>query len=96
VLFGEALPAGAMAEARRRAASADVFVVVGSSLVVYPAAYVPRHAKQAGATLVVVNLTPTSLDAQADLVIGGKAGDVMAAVVADLRGARSRAWGVLS
>lgn len=91
VLFGEALPAGAMAEARRHAASADVFIVVGSSLVVYPAAYVPRHAKQAGATLVVVNLTPTSLDAQADLVIAGKAGDVMAAVVADVGGAHGRA-----
>jgi len=91
VLFGEALPGETMAAARRCAASADVFVVVGSSLIVYPAAYLPRHAREAGATLVVVNLTLTSLDSQADLVIRGKAGDVMTAVVADLRSARAGA-----
>ena len=96
VLFGEALPPGMMAEARRCAASADLFVVVGSSLVVYPAAFLPRHARQAGATLVVVNLTPTSLDSQADLVIRGKAGDVMSAVVMELHGARDGARRVLS
>jgi NAD-dependent deacetylase len=91
VLFGEALPAGAMDEARRRASAADLFVVVGSSLTVVPAAYVPRHATRAGATLVIVNLTPTPLDAEADLVIAGKAGEVMAAVVAEIREARGRA-----
>jgi NAD-dependent deacetylase len=59
--------------------------VLGSSLVVYPAAYMPAHAKHAGATLVIVNLEPTPLDAQADLVIRDRAGTVMAAVLDGVR-----------
>jgi len=85
VLFGEAMPAPAMEEAERRSRAADLFVVLGSSLVVYPAAYMPAHAKHAGATLVIVNLEPTPLDGQADLVIRDKAGTVMAAVLGDVR-----------
>jgi NAD-dependent deacetylase len=81
VLFGEAMPAGAVDEARRRAEAADLLVVLGSSLLVYPAAYVPRHAKRAGATLVIVNLEPTPLDGEADLVVRARAGVVMAAVL---------------
>jgi NAD-dependent deacetylase len=81
VLFGEAMPAGAIEEARRRAEAADLLVVLGSSLIVYPAAYVPRYAKQAGAALVVVNLEPTPLDREADLVLRARAGVVMAAVL---------------
>jgi NAD-dependent deacetylase len=88
VLFGESMPAPAMEEAERRARGADVFVVVGSSLVVYPAAYMPAHAKAAGATLVIVNLTPTPSDAQAAVVIAGKAGPVMDAVLATMRSLR--------
>ena len=84
VMFGESMPREALDEAERRARSADLFVVVGSSLVVYPAAYIPLHAKHAGATLVIVNLSPTPHDRAADLVITGKAGDIMAALVAEL------------
>jgi NAD-dependent deacetylase len=90
ILFGEAMPAAATAEAQRRARASDLFVVVGSSLVVYPAAYMPLHARQAGATLAIVNLTPTPHDAEADLVIRGKAGDVMSAVLADVKARLSR------
>ncbi|MEK7714281.1 MAG: NAD-dependent deacylase [candidate division NC10 bacterium] len=85
VLFGEAMPAREVEEAERRSRASDLFVVVGSSLVVYPAAYMPVHAKQAGATLVIVNLAPTPLDARADLVIHGKAGEIMAAVLEGVR-----------
>lgn len=85
VLFGEPMPAGAAEEAERRARAADVFVVVGSSLAVYPAAYMPAHAKHAGAALVIVNLSPTPLDGQADVRIAGKAGEVMPAIVGRLR-----------
>jgi len=81
ILFGEAMPPAAVDEARRRAAAADLMVVLGSSLVVYPAAYVPRYAKQAGATLAIVNLEPTPLDREADLVLRAPAGAVMAAVL---------------
>ena len=72
-------------EAERRAAAADLFVVLGSSLAVYPAAYLPLHARRAGATLAIVNLEPTRLDDQADLVIRAPAGKVMAAVVDEVR-----------
>ena len=91
VLFGEAMPARAMQEAERRSRAADLFVVLGSSLVVYPAAYMPAHAKHAGATLAIVNLEPTPLDAQADLVIREKTGTVMATVLAEIRAWTSRA-----
>jgi len=85
VLFGEPMPAAELREAERRARAADLFVVLGSSLVVYPAAYMPAHAKHAGATLAIVNLEPTPLDARADLAIRDKAGAVMAAVVEEVR-----------
>ena len=85
ILFGEALSPAAVEEARRRAGAADLFVVLGSSLVVHPAAYVPVHAKRAGATLAIVNLEPTPLDGEADLVIRAAAGPVMAAVLDAVR-----------
>jgi NAD-dependent deacetylase len=81
VLFGEGMPGAAVEEAKRRATAADLLVVLGSSLVVYPAAYIPRHAKRAGAVLAIVNLEPTPLDREADLVIRARAGTVMAAVL---------------
>lgn len=84
VLFGEPLPPAALAEAERRARAADVCVVVGSSLAVYPAAYVPRRARDAGAALVIVNLTPTPLDHAADLVLRMAAGAALAAVARGL------------
>ena len=76
VMFGEAMPRREMEEAEHRARACDLFVVVGSSLVVYPAAYMPLHAKDAGATL--------PHDGQADLVIRGSAAAVLAAVTARL------------
>ena len=85
VLFGEAMPRAATEEAERRARASDLFVVVGSSLGVYPAAYMPLHARDAGATLAIVNLEATPHDHRADLVVRGRAGAVMAEVVARLR-----------
>jgi NAD-dependent deacetylase len=85
ILFGEALPAGVLEAARRRAGAADLLVVLGSSLVVHPAAYVPAHARAAGARLAIVNLQPTPLDGQADLVLRAPAGPVMSAVVDEVR-----------
>jgi NAD-dependent deacetylase len=86
VLFGEAMPAAEIRQAERRARAADLFVVVGSSLAVYPAAYLPVHARDAGAVLVIVNLAPTARDHHADLVIRGRAGEILTAVVAGLEG----------
>jgi NAD-dependent protein deacetylase/lipoamidase len=91
VLFGESMPVAELREAERRSRAADLFVVLGSSLVVYPAAYMPAHAKHAGATLAIVNLEPTPLDAQADLVIREKAGPAMTAVLEEVRARSQRA-----
>jgi NAD-dependent deacetylase len=84
VLFGEAMPAGALAEARRRVRDSDLFVVVGSSLGVYPAAYLPAHARAAGVPLVIVNLTATRWDTRADLVVRARAGETLAAVATEV------------
>jgi NAD-dependent protein deacetylase/lipoamidase len=81
IMFGEAMPRRELEEAERRARAADVFLVVGSSLVVYPAAYMPLHAKEAGARLAIVNLSETPHDHAADLVIRGSAAAVLAAVI---------------
>ncbi len=75
------MPVRETLEAERRARSADAFIVVGSSLVVFPAAMMPLYAKEAGARLAIVNLDPTSYDDQADILIHGKAGEVMDRVI---------------
>jgi NAD-dependent deacetylase len=77
VLFGEPMPDGAVAEARGLALDADVMLVVGSSLVVFPAADIPVVALRGGATLIVVNAEPTPLDSLADVVIRGRSGEVL-------------------
>jgi NAD-dependent deacetylase len=78
VLFGEPMPAAAVEEAEARSRAAGCFLVVGSSLAVYPAAYMPTYAREGGARLVVVNLTPTRLDHLADVVLAGPAGSILA------------------
>jgi NAD-dependent deacetylase len=85
ILFGEPMPARETQAAEARARAAGCFVVVGSSLAVYPAAYMPRYAKEAGARLVIVNLTATPLDHAADVVVPGKAGEVMEKLVERVR-----------
>jgi NAD-dependent deacetylase len=77
VLFGEPMPLDAVAEANALADDADVMLVVGSSLVVYPAAELPMRAVRAGAALVIVNAEPTPYDRVAEVVIHGRSGDVL-------------------
>jgi len=77
ILFGEAMPIPAVEEAFALARAADVMLVVGSSLVVYPAAHIPMAAAESGATLIVVNAEPTPLDRIAEVVIRGRAGEVL-------------------
>jgi len=86
VFFGEALPQATLQEAIRRARKCDLLIVIGSTLVVYPAAYVPMYAVEAGAKLTIVNLTATPLDAYAAVVIRGKAGETMSRVMEKVRG----------
>jgi NAD-dependent deacetylase len=81
VLFGEALPQDVLQEASRRAADCDLFIVVGSTLVVYPAAYMPLYAVRAGAKLIIMNLSDTPMDAQATVLIRARAGEAMSKIV---------------
>ncbi len=77
VWFGEMLPQDIFAEAERKAAESDICFIVGTSAVVYPAAYIPISAKDAGATLVEINIEPTNISDQVDYSITGKAGEVL-------------------
>jgi NAD-dependent deacetylase len=81
VLFGEQLPIVTLREATRRAQKCDLFIVIGSTLMVYPAAYIPTYAAGAGAALAIVNLTQTPIDHEAQVVIRGKAGETMPGVM---------------
>jgi len=81
VFFGESLPPLVLNDAIRHSRECDLLIAVGSSLVVYPAAYMPVYAKEAGARIVIVNLTATSYDMMADEVIHRKAGEVMPRVM---------------
>ncbi|MBN1376360.1 MAG: Sir2 family NAD-dependent protein deacetylase [Dehalococcoidia bacterium] len=81
VFFGEALPELVLSEAARRANLCDLCIVIGSTLIVYPAAYIPMYARDAGARIVIVNIGATPMDAQATVCVEGKAGDVMTRVL---------------
>lgn len=81
ISFGQAMPAAAMARAQELAQTADLFLVLGSSLVVYPAASLPLLAKESGARLVIVNREPTPLDAAADLVLRADIGAIIEEVL---------------
>ena len=81
VFFGEALPGDVLMEASRRSQSSDLCIVIGSTLVVYPAAYMPQYAVNSGAKLVIINLSDTPMDSDADILIRAKAGDAMSKVL---------------
>ena len=77
VLFGEPMPQAATEEAFALASQSDVMLVVGTSLVVFPAAEVPLTAVRSGAHMIVVNAEPTPFDRLAEVVIHGRSGEVL-------------------
>ncbi len=81
ISFGQAMPPAEMRRAETETIAADLFIVAGSSLVVYPAAAFPELAKRYGATLVIVNREPTGLDPIADLVLHRAIGETLGAAV---------------
>jgi NAD-dependent deacetylase len=85
VFFGEAMPVQETAEAERRSSSCDLCIVIGSTLVVYPAGLMPQYAVNAGAKLVIINDGETALDHVADVRIAARAGEVMSLTVAKLK-----------
>jgi NAD-dependent deacetylase len=77
VSFGQAMPAEAMARAEQLTTQCDLFLAIGSSLVVWPAAGFPLMAKRNGAALVIINRESTEFDDLADLVVRNDIGDVL-------------------
>jgi NAD-dependent deacetylase len=90
VLFEELLPADAYQAAEREVQSAQALLVVGTSLQVTPAAYLPEVARAHGAAIVIVNDGPTAMDNLADVVVRGRAGSVLPQLVAAIAGAGQR------
>jgi len=77
IFFGEPLPALTVKEAIFQSQTSDLFIVIGSTLTVYPAASMPEYALSSGSRLVIINLTPTPMDNLAEVVIHQKAGKVL-------------------
>ncbi|MFG1255698.1 Sir2 family NAD-dependent protein deacetylase [Xanthobacter flavus] len=78
ISFGQAMPEREMARADALTKVSDLFIVIGSSLVVFPAAGFPLKARQKGARLIILNREPTEFDEVADLVVRAEIGDVFA------------------
>ncbi len=82
VSFGQAMPPEAMQRAEELTKGCDLFLAVGSSLVVWPAAGFPLMAKRNGAGLVIINREPTEFDDLADLVVRNDIGDALGPFIA--------------
>jgi NAD-dependent deacetylase len=82
VFFGELLPEAAIDRAYALAGDAELLLVVGSALEVWPVAELPLVTRRAGGSVAIVNRGPTALDGEADLKIDGSAGETLESVVA--------------
>ncbi len=82
ILFGQRIPDDVLARAKELSFACDLFLVVGSSLKVNPAATLPRIALKNDVPLIIINLQPTHLDDYAEIVINEKAGEVLPHIVA--------------
>lgn len=85
VFFGETLPELVLEESYYRASTCDLLIVIGSSLVVYPAAFIPARALRARAKLVIINLSDTPVDRYASVLIRAKSGETMEKVLEAVR-----------
>jgi NAD-dependent deacetylase len=81
ISFGQSMPVVEVQEATELSHNSDFFMVVGSTLLVHPAALMPVYAKQNGAYLAIVNLSETPCDDLSDVLIRGKAGVVLPSMV---------------
>jgi NAD-dependent deacetylase len=89
ISFGQMLPADVLLEANRWGRECDLFLAIGSSLVVTPAADLPRSAKHRGARLVIINRDPTPLNSAADAALTTPIGETLATIDAELEARRS-------
>ena len=81
ISFGQSMPIEPMQRAEEETLACDLFIVIGSSLVVHPAASFPLIAKRNGARLVILNREPTPLDDHADLVLHEEIGPILSTMV---------------
>ncbi|OIQ67211.1 NAD-dependent protein deacetylase [mine drainage metagenome] len=81
ISFGQSMPAGPMRAAEEETLGCDLFLVLGSSLTVFPAAGFPLLAKRSGATLAILNREPTELDRAADLAVHDEIGPALSEIV---------------
>jgi NAD-dependent deacetylase len=82
ISFGQPMPEAEMTAAGQMAQTGDLMIVLGSSLVVYPAAYLPQQAHQTGAKLIIINLDPTPFDHLAAVSIQARTGEALPQIVA--------------
>lgn len=85
IAFGQSLPSDVLEQTFVHARNCDLFLTIGSSLVVQPASLLPVEAKRAGARLILVNLSSTPYDRIMDVMINDKAGPAMDAIMAEFR-----------
>ncbi|MCA1960509.1 MAG: sigma factor regulator FecR [Desulfomonile sp.] len=83
IAFGQSLPTDVLEESFRHAQACDLFITIGSSLVVQPANLLPPQAKRSGARLILVNLSGTPYDNIMDVILLGPAGPTMKAIMED-------------
>jgi NAD-dependent deacetylase len=81
ISFGQSLVAEDLIRAEKAAQHCDLFLALGTTLTVYPVAYLPQRALEAGARLVIANAQPTPFDGPADAVLRGSLGDVLPQLV---------------
>jgi len=81
ISFGQSLVAEDLERAEQESAASDLFLAIGTSLTVYPVAWLPERALQNGARLVIVNAEPTPLDDRAHAVLRGRIGEILPALV---------------
>ncbi|WP_091742292.1 SIR2 family NAD-dependent protein deacylase [Phenylobacterium immobile] len=82
ISFGQPMPPEPMMRAAEHSKACDLFLVLGSSLTVYPASAFPMHAKRHGASVAIVNRDPTELDQYADFVLHDELGETVSQAVA--------------
>lgn len=88
ISFGQAMPVDAVEKATALSHASDFFLVVGSTLLVQPAAHMPVYAKQNNAFLAIVNLSDTPCDNMCDVLIRDKAGKVLQRIVSEVENSR--------
>ncbi len=89
ISFGQAMPQREVEKAVELSRTCDFFMVVGSTLLVQPAAHMPHYAKQNGAFLAIINLSDTPCDGICDVLVRKKAGEVLQEIVAAVKKIRN-------